>query len=104
MLYVSIERIGELGVVECRGKIVRSEAAHKLHGAVISLPGARTVVLDLSEVGAIEGDGLGGLRFLQRWAHDRHIQLKSFDPIKSVHNALERANAVQNSTLPLFMK
>ena len=94
MQYLGIERIGEPGVVECRGKIVRSEAAHKLHGAVISLRDARTIVLDLSEVSAIEGDGLGVLLLLQRWARDRHIQLKLFDPIKSVRERLERAYAV----------
>jgi anti-anti-sigma regulatory factor len=51
-------------------------------------------VLDLSEVSAIEGDGLGVLLLLQRWARDRHIQLKLFDPIKSVRERLERAHAV----------
>ena len=28
VLYLGIERIGELGVVECKGRIVRSEAAY----------------------------------------------------------------------------
>jgi anti-anti-sigma regulatory factor len=100
VLYLGIERTGELGIVECRGKIVRSEAAHKLLGAVLSLRDARTIVLDLSGVGAIEGDGLGVLLFLQRWAHDHHIQLKLFDPIKSVRERLERAHTVSGFDIP----
>ena len=36
MLYLGIERIGELGVVECKGRIVRSEAAYTLREAVFS--------------------------------------------------------------------
>jgi len=37
MLDVAIERIGELGIVECIGRSVRSEAAFKLRRAVTSL-------------------------------------------------------------------
>jgi len=52
--HLGIERIGELAVVECVGRIVRSEAAYKLREVVASVRDARTVVLDLSEVGAIK--------------------------------------------------
>lgn len=48
------------------------------------------IVLDLSEVNALEGGGLGMLLFLQRWAHDHHIQLKLFNPRSSVRARLER--------------
>ena len=54
MPHLGIERIGELAVVECVGRIVRSEVAYKLREAVASVRDARTVVLDLSEVGAIK--------------------------------------------------
>ena len=67
MFDLGIEKIGELAVVECKGRIVRSEAALKLRRAVISLEDSRIVVLDLSEVSAIEGGGLGMLLFLERW-------------------------------------
>ena len=45
-----IETIGELGVVECEGRIVRSAAAVRLREAVTSLRNARIIALDLSEV------------------------------------------------------
>lgn len=80
MLDLGIERIGELGIVECTGRIVRSESALKLRRAVTSLEDSRIIVLDLSEVRAIEGGGLGMLLFLERWAHDHEIQFKLFNP------------------------
>ncbi|MGC2366966.1 MAG: hypothetical protein WA555_18310 [Candidatus Sulfotelmatobacter sp.] len=60
MLSVHIETLGDLAVVECEGRIVRSEAAFTLRKAVSSQGDARIIVLDLSEVPAIEGGGLAG--------------------------------------------
>ncbi len=93
MLSVGIENIGEMAVIECRGRIVRSEAALKLREAVKSQSDARTVVLDLSKVPAIEGGGLGMLVFLQRWTHDHNIQLRLFNPCKSVRDRLKHAGS-----------
>ena len=91
MQSVQIENIGDLAVVECEDRVVGSEAAFKLREAVTSQRDARTVVLDLSEVRAIEGSGLGMLVFLQRWAYDHDIRLKLFNPTKSVQDRLEHA-------------
>jgi anti-anti-sigma regulatory factor len=95
MLSVHIENIGETAVIECEGRIVRSEAAFKLRAAVNSQRDARIIVLDLSEVPAIEGGGLGMLVFLQRWAHDRDIRLKLFNPRQSVRDRLEYINSMR---------
>jgi anti-anti-sigma regulatory factor len=84
-----IEKIGDLALVECKGRVVRSEAAFKLREAVTSLRNARIIVLDLSEVGAIEGGGLGMLLFLKRWAYGHKIQFKLFNPTRSVRDRLE---------------
>jgi anti-anti-sigma regulatory factor len=51
-------------------------------------------VLDLSEVRAIEGGGLGMLLFLQRWAHEHDIRLKLFNPTNFVRDRLDRANSI----------
>lgn len=91
MLNLRIEEIGELAAIACEGRIVQSEAAFKLREAVMSLRDVRTILVDLSEVSAIEGFGLGMLLFLQRWATDCDIQLKLFNPILSVHNRLDSA-------------
>ena len=95
MLDLGIERIGELGIVECIGRLVRSEAAFSLRRAVTSLEDARIIVLDLSAVTALEGGCLGILIFLERWAHDRQIQFKLFNPRKSVRDRLELVRSIR---------
>ena len=94
MLSIHIENVGDMAIVECEGRIVRSDAAFKLREAVMSQQEARIVVLDLSEVGAIEGGGLGMLMFLQQWAHGHDIRLKLFNPRNFVSDRLERANSM----------
>ena len=51
-------------------------------------------MLDLSEVRAIEGGGLGMLVFLQRWAYDHDVRLKLFNPTKWVQDRLEHASSM----------
>ncbi len=80
MSSVYIDKVGDMAVLQCEGRIVRSEAAFELREAVTSQRDARVVFIDLSEVNAVEGGGLGMLIFLQRWAHDHNIQLKLFNP------------------------
>jgi anti-anti-sigma regulatory factor len=94
MLSVHIENIGEMAIIECEGRIVRSEAAFKLREALNLQSDARIIVLDLSEVYAIEGGGLGMLVFLQRWAQDHDIRLKLFNPRQSVRDRLEQASSM----------
>ena len=94
MLSVHIENIGEIAVIECEGRIVRSEAALKLREAVTSQTHVRIIVLDLSEVSAIEAGGLGMLVSLQRWAQENEVRLKLFNPRESVRDRLERANSM----------
>ncbi len=91
MLSVHTENIGEMAVIECEGRIVWSEAAFKLREAVTSQRHARIIVLDLSEVSAIEGGCLGMLMSLQRWAQHHDIRLKLFNPRQSVRDKLEHA-------------
>ncbi|OLC94390.1 MAG: hypothetical protein AUH86_14505 [Acidobacteria bacterium 13_1_40CM_4_58_4] len=94
MLSVHIEKVGDMAVVECEGRIIRSEAAFMLRNAVTSQTEARIVVLDFSELDAIGGGGLGMLMFLQRWAYDHYIRLKLFNPSRSVRERLEHAGSM----------
>ena len=100
MLKVHIDNIGDLAVVECEGRIVQSEAAFKLRDAVTSQSDARTVVLELTEVHAIEGGGLGMLIFLQRWTRDHGIRLKLFNPCKSVRERLKLVSSLSEFDIP----
>ena len=66
MFSVYIDKVGDMAVLQCEGRIVRSEAAFELREVVTSQRDARVVFIDLSEVNALEGGGLGMLIFLQR--------------------------------------
>jgi len=94
MLSVHIWKVNDLAIVECEGRIVRSEAAFKLRQAVTSQEHSHVILLDLSGVSAVEGGGLGMLLFLQRWAYDQGIRLKLVNPTKSVRDRLELANSI----------
>jgi anti-anti-sigma regulatory factor len=94
MLSVHTDNIGDMAVVECEGRIVRSDAAFRLRDAVIMQSDAQVIVLDFSEVTAIEGGGLGMLVFLQRWAFDRDIRFKLFNPSLPVRLRLEQAGSM----------
>ena len=100
MLKLNIDNIGEVAVVECEGRIVQSDAAFKLREVVTLQSDARTVVLDLSQVDAIEGGGLGMLVFLQRWAQDHDIRFKLFNPCRSVRERLKKVHSISEFDIP----
>lgn len=88
MFNICIETVGDVAVVQCAGRLVRSEAAFELRDAVMSQRNARVVVVDLSEVNAIEGGGLGMLGYVHRWAHNHDIRMKLFNPPRAVQDRL----------------
>lgn len=92
MFTLNVEHFGDMAVVECAGRIVQSDAAYRLRNAVIAEADARIVILDLSEVEWIEGGGLGMLVYLQRWASDRYIRFKIFNPSRTVRERIDRAS------------
>jgi anti-anti-sigma regulatory factor len=67
---------------------------------VTSQTGARIIVLELSEVRAIGGGGLGMFVFLQRWAQARNIRFLLFHPSKSVQSRLKRARSIVEFYIP----
>jgi anti-anti-sigma regulatory factor len=88
MLAIYVENLSDLTVIECKGRIVRSEEVFKLRDVVLAQAAARIIALDLSEVKAIGGGGLGMLAFLDRWARDHNIQFKLFSPSRPVVEGL----------------
>jgi anti-anti-sigma factor len=100
MLNVTVDNIGELAVVECEGRIEQSESACQLREAVTSQTNARIVVLELSEVRAMGGVGLGMLLFLRRWAREHDIRLLLFNPSKSVRSRLKCAKSIAEFYIP----
>jgi anti-anti-sigma regulatory factor len=89
---VHVDNLGEMAIIECAGKFVRTAAASKLQDAVTSQIQARVVVLDLTEMHAIGGGGLGVLVLLQRWAREHEIRLKLFNPSNLVREKLKHVD------------
>jgi len=89
---VHVDKVGEMAIIECAGRFVRTETALKLQDAVTSQTDAHVVVLDLTEMHAIGGGGLGVLVLLQRWAQDHGIRFKLFNPCTPVRNKLKHIN------------
>jgi len=84
-------------VVQCSGRLVQSEAAFQLRNAVQSHKEAKRVVLDFSEVDALDGGGLGMLAFLQRWAEQNGTALTILRPNPQVERKLKEFELLGNS-------
>lgn len=89
---IHVNNLGEMAIIECAGRFVRSRAAFKLRDAVTSQTDSRVIVLDLTDVPAIGGGGLGTLVLLQRWAQDHDIQLTLFNPSGPVRDKLKHVD------------
>jgi len=105
MLRISTENIGDMVVIECEGKISHNDA-FALRDTVLAQDIVHVLVLDLSEVNAVEGAGLDIMVSLQYWAQRHNIQFKVFNPSYSVRYRLEQArsmHAFEIASLPEVM-
>jgi anti-anti-sigma regulatory factor len=101
MLAIHVETLSDLAVVECKGRIVRSDSVFKLRD-IVQAQTAGILALDLSEVEAISGGGLGMLAFLERWARENDIRLKLFCPSKAVLEGLAQNRSILNFEIATF--
>jgi anti-anti-sigma factor len=88
MLDIGIEHRGNIAILHCAGRIDIGEALTRLREAVICELGARTIVLDLARVTAIDAAGLGLLMFLHTRAASRGCELKLCAPSPQVASVL----------------
>lgn len=102
MLAIHAETLNDLAVVECKGRIINSDAVFKLRDAVMAHAESRIIALDMSGVQAIGGGGLGMLAFLQRWASEHDIQLKLFSPSRAVLAELVRNRSILDFEIASF--
>jgi anti-anti-sigma regulatory factor len=102
MLSIQAESLGDLAVVECKGRIVHSDSVFKLREVVQAQGSAHVIALDLSEVKAIGGGGLGMLAYLDRWARQHDISLKLFSPSASVLEGLAQNRSIMNFEIASF--
>jgi anti-anti-sigma factor len=89
MLSVKVERAGDVVVVKSAGRIVRGQES-VLRCAVLQEKLARIIVLDLTEVEAIDAGGLNLLVSLHRWTEGNRCHLKLVNPRPFVHEMLTR--------------
>lgn len=102
MLSINVETFNDLAVIECKGRIVRDDSVFRLRYVVQAHEDARTIALDLSEVKAIGGGGLGMLAFLQRWARENEIHLKLYCPSPAVLQGLAQNRSLANFEIATF--
>ena|SRR5438270_13050798 len=90
MLSIDVEKSEHVAVARCVGRLVRGEAVRTLNNAVISENDTRIIVLDLSDVEAIDAGGLSALVSLHEWTEIRGIQFKLVNPSHFVREVLQR--------------
>ena len=92
MLNVAIERAGNAAVLHCTGRIVAGREATAFRDAVICHLAKHSVVLDFSEVTAIDASGLGMLVFLHTCAYGIGSELKLVGLSANVRSVFEVTN------------
>ena len=102
MMSLYVEKLSDLAVIECKGRIVRSDAVFKFRDTVFAQAESPIILLDLSEVEAISGGGLGMLAFLERWAREHDIHLKLYCPSKPVLEGLAQNRSLLNFEITSF--
>lgn len=91
MLTVNTERAGDVAIIRCAGRIVRGQES-TLRDAVLAETRIRIIVLDLSDVEALDAGGLTLLVSLHRWTESNRIHLKLVNPRTFVHEMLTRTH------------
>ena len=79
-LQYQIERIEDVAVVRCSGRLVRGAALDGFRRRIEQLDRLRVLVLDLSEIQQIDAGGLGTLLLVRRGATKNSTRLNLVDP------------------------
>jgi anti-anti-sigma factor len=90
MLKIHVEKNAELVIVRCLGRLTRGEAVTTLRNVVVSKQNTQMILLDLSEVEAVDAGGVNALVSLHQWATERGIQVKLVHPSTFVCEVLTR--------------
>lgn len=79
-LNFQVERLQDVAIVNCSGRMVRGAALDKLRQQIEQLQRVRVLVLDVSEVGQLDAAGLGALLLVRRWAQRNGAAMKLVNP------------------------
>jgi len=91
-LQYQIERLQDVAVVRCSGRMVRGAALDAFRRRIEQLDRLRMLVLDLSDVQQLDAGGLGTLLLVRRWAMQISAKLKLVDPPAYFRRMLETTN------------
>jgi anti-anti-sigma factor len=79
-LQYQVERIDDVAVVRCSGRMVRGAALDDFRREIESLDQLRVLVLDLSEIQQVDAGGLGTLLLVRRSMMQNFSRLKLVNP------------------------
>jgi anti-anti-sigma factor len=79
-LQYQIERLEDIAVVRCSGRMVRGAALDGFRRRVEQIARLRMLVLDLTDVQQLDAGGLGTLLLVRRWATMNGSRLKLVNP------------------------
>ena len=88
-LQYEIERLQDVAVVRCSGRMVRGAALDGFRRGIEQLDRLRVLVLDLSEIARLDAGGLGTLVLVRRWAMQNSARLKLVNPPPFFRSMLE---------------
>jgi anti-anti-sigma factor len=79
-LQYQVERIDDVAVVRCSGRMVRGAALDEFRRKIETLDRLRVLVLDLSEIQQLDAGGLGTLLLVRRSTIQKFARLKLVNP------------------------
>jgi anti-anti-sigma factor len=88
MLKMTVQKLGDISVLRCHGRIVAGDAGSILRNAVLSQRHTRVLVIDLARVERIDAGGLGVLLGLRELARSRAIMFKLMNATKRIEAIL----------------
>jgi anti-anti-sigma factor len=88
-LEFQVERLQDVAVVNCSGRMVRGSALDELRRRIEQLERVRVLVLDVSNVDHLDAGGLGTLLLIRRWAARNGASMKLVNPPAFFRRLLE---------------
>jgi len=92
MLHVIVQKLGNVTVFRCVGRLVIGDENTILRRTVLSYTGASSVVLDLAQLDDIDAGGLGMLMNLRELTRKKGFEFKLMNATKRVQQILELTN------------
>jgi anti-anti-sigma factor len=88
-LQFQVERLQDVAVVNCSGRMVRGPALDQFRRRIEQLERVRVLVLDVSEVDRLDAGGLSALLLARRWAMQKGAKMKLVNPPPFFRKILE---------------